>query len=387
VEEFLRGLLHDLEQRCAFLRDTVAAIPADPDARDHAVLAYRMVEGIRRNVAQLLVDPSLGAPMLLRNHLQLYKRWNELATLIESYPLPFIERYAGWDRRLTRLCRRLAEQVEWPTPLPLVAAFSSQYYWTMPDFNLICAPPTEGTTLLGLPDLCHELGHILLLHHEATLIGDFVQELGAYIEQEQRRVAAQQRPPEYRRLYNLLSAQWHDAWLREFIADMVATYLVGPAFGWQHVRLCAGRGQDAYHPTLGGTVEHPADEARLRGMLAVLELMGAPEASAQVGALWHGYLAISGETRPADYEVCYPQELIESLARYTVEGCRTLGLRGFDQIVDPPRANDIPALLGKAWERFLTDPQAYADWERQRLQRLWQELGFDPEGEDLQRLA
>jgi hypothetical protein len=168
---------------------------------------------------------------------------------------------------------------------------------------------------------------------------------------------------------------------------MVATYLVGPAFGWQHVRLCAGRGQDAYHPTLGGTVEHPADEARLRGMLAVLELMGAPEASAQVGALWHGYLAISGETRPADYEVCYPQELIESLARYTVEGCRTLGLRGFDQIVDPPRANDIPALLGKAWERFLTDPQAYADWERQRLQRLWQELGFDPEGEDLQRLA
>jgi hypothetical protein len=109
-------------------------------------------------------------------------------------------------------------------------------------------------------------------------------------------------------------------------------------------------------------------------VLAVLALMGAQEAGARIDALWHGYLAASGETKPADYEVCYPQALIESLARYAVAGCRALGLRAFNQIVDPSRPDDIPALLGEAWERFLTDSQAYASWERQRLQGLWQEL-------------
>jgi hypothetical protein len=378
VEAFLRALLYDLEQRCTLLRDRVGALPADPEIRDHTLLAYRMVERIRRDAAQLLMDPSLGAPALRRNHLQLYKRWHELALLVESYPLPFIERYAEPDQWLTRLCHRLAEQVRWPTLTPLVAALSSQYYWTMPDFSLICAPAAGATTLLGLPDLCHELGHILLLHRETALTGDFVHELAAYIEHEQRRVAAQQRPPEYRRLYNLLFAQWYDAWLREFVADMIATYLVGPAFGWQHVRLCAGRSQAAYHPALGEMAEHPADEARLRGVLAVLELMGAQEARARIGALWQDYLTVSAEIRPADYEVCYPQALIASLARRTVEGCRAFGLRGFDQVLDPPRTDDIPALLHEAWQRFLIDPQSYADWERQQLEKLQQSLGCDP---------
>lgn len=374
MEAFLRGLLHDLEQRCAHLRERVAALPAHPEVREHALLAYRMAERVRRDVAQLLADPSLGAPALRRNHLHLYKRWHELATLIESYPLPFIQRYAGPDRWLTRLCRRLAEQVGWPLSLPLVAAFSSQYYWAMPDFNLICAPATEGRTLLGLPDLCHELGHLLLWHHQATLTGEFVHELAAYIEGEQRRVAAQQRPPEYRRLYDLLFAQWYDAWLREFVADMIATYLVGPAFGWQHVRLCAGRGHSAYHPALGEAAEHPADEARLRGVLAALELLGAPAAAARIGALWREYVAVSGETAPADYELCYPQLLLASLARHTVEGCQALGLRSFGVSRDPPAPDDLPALLGEAWERFLADPQSYADWEHERLQALWQGL-------------
>jgi hypothetical protein len=337
-----------------------------------------MVERIRRDAAQLLADPSLGEPALRRNHLHLYKRWQELALLVESYPLPFIERYAEPDQWLTRLCRRLAEHVRWPALTPLVAALSNQYYWTMPDFNLICAPATEGTTLLGLPDLCHELGHILLVHHETTLTGDFVRELAAYIEHEQRRVAAQQRPPEYRRLYNLLFAQWHDAWLREFVSDMIATYLVGPAFGWQHVRLCAGRSQDAYHPALGETAEHPANEARLRGVLAALELMGWQEVGARIGALWQDYLDVSGETRPADYAVCYPQTLIASLAQRTVGGCRALGLRGFGPDLDPLKTGDIPALLDEAWKRFLIAPECYADWERRQLGILEQDLDCDP---------
>lgn len=133
--------------------------------------------------------------------------------------------------RLTRLCHRLAEQVRWPLPAPLVTAISSQYYWTQPVFNVICVPTAEETTLLGLPDLCHELAHVLFLHHETILLGDFIQLLAAYIAQERQQVDAHQRPPEYRALYDYLFTQWRDAWVQEFVSDMVATYLVGLAFG------------------------------------------------------------------------------------------------------------------------------------------------------------
>jgi hypothetical protein len=259
----------------------------------------------------------------------------------------------------------------------VVAAFSSQYYWTAAGFSLICAPATAGTTLLGLPDLCHELGHILLLHHEAVLVGDFVQELTDYIEREQRRVDNQQRPPDYRRLYELLFVHWRDWWLREFISDMAATFVIGPAFGWQHVRLCVGGSRAAYHPSLGEMAEHPADEARLRGVLAVLDRMGAAEAGTRIRALWDRYLPVSQESPPAEYEVCYPQALMESLARGSIEGCRQLGLRGFNLDV-AGHPNDLASVLSEAWERFIADPETYAEWERGQLEGLWQDIGFPP---------
>lgn len=136
MELFLRGLLHDLQQRCAVLRQRLTEASTDPDVSDYALSAYRDVETIRRNVEQLLTDPSLGVSSLLPNYLQLYKRWQEQAVLIEAYPLLFVERYTEADRRLTHLCRRLTEQVGWALTSPLVVAFSSHYYWTQPVYNL-----------------------------------------------------------------------------------------------------------------------------------------------------------------------------------------------------------------------------------------------------------
>jgi hypothetical protein len=100
--------------------------------------------------------------------------------------------------------------------------------------------------------------------------------------------------------------------------------------------------------------------------------MGATEAGARITVLWNSYLDVSREGRPQDYEVCYPQTLLESLAERIIAGCRSLGVRGFDQPGNP--ANDLPTLFGEAWERFLADPETYAAWERSQLETLRQEL-------------
>jgi hypothetical protein len=311
----------------------------------------------------------------LPNHLQRYKRLNELAMLVESYPLLFVERYAERDKRLTRLCRRLTGQIGWPLMPPLVGGFSSQYYWTMAPFGIICVPAAEESTLLGLPDLCHELGHILLLQEEQRFTQQFLVELAAYVVDEQRRVVAGQRASQYTALYAQLLAQWRDQWLREFVCDMIATYLVGPAFGWQHIRLCAGGTRSAYRPAFGETAEHPADEARLRGVVAVLGCLGLGGAGREIETLWADYLRLTGERRPPDYDRCYPDRLIQSLAVQTVAGCRAVGLRSIDQVANP-HGDDIMGLIGEAWQRFLAEPGPYLQWERARLDEIWRDLGF-----------
>src|SRR5207248_1346868 len=131
------------------------------------------------------------------------------AALVEFYLLPFVERYSESDRRLTRLCHRLAQQVRWPLSPPLVVAFSNQYYWTLSGYPLVCAPAAEIHTLLRLPDLCHELGHKLLERHP-SIFHLFLQEVVNYIDQEKRRVVTGQRPTGYQASYDQLLSNWLD---------------------------------------------------------------------------------------------------------------------------------------------------------------------------------
>lgn len=161
--------------------------------------------------------------------------------------------------------------------------------------------------------------------------------------------------------FELVAAQWSDSWLLEFVSDMVATYLVGPAFGWQHIRLCSGISQSVYHPAVGEAAVHPADEARFRGIIAVLKLIGSAGEGGQAEALWRRYVSATWNRRPADCDACYSQTLLVSHADRVVTGCQSLGLQGFDG--RRGRADDVIALLDRAWARFLADLQAYSSWE------------------------
>jgi hypothetical protein len=373
MESFIRALLADLERACTLICRRLAASDVAAEVSAHAVTAYREAERIRRAVAVLRADPSLGTPALLPAHLRQYRRWHASLSLIESYPLLFIERFDESDRRLTRLAAALAREIAWPLPAPLVAAMSIQYYWTEPNFNVICVPVTEGASLLNLPDMLHEMGHNLFAHHELDLAGSFVGEIATYITSEKQRVQLQQRPPEYFQLYDRLFDQWREPWLREFVADMVATYIGGPPFGYQHIKLCAGIDRPAYHPSLGDGAEHPADEARLGGIVAVLETINCSDAAQEVATLWGRYVTSTAELRAPDYDVCYPQHLISALAHHVVRGCQALGIRGLDAVVSQP--DDIITLIHDSWYRYRVNPDDHAAWEEARLAEMWVALG------------
>jgi hypothetical protein len=373
VKDSLRGFLAEFERRCTTVRDRIADLPDEQARRDHTLAAYKAVEQLRRGINQLASDPTLGDRALLATHLRLYTRYSQDLERIESYLLPFLERFNDDDRRLTALCQRLASQVRWPLTPPLVASFSSQYYWTVAPFGIICTPAAEGTSLLGLPDLCHELGHNLMAKHRIGLIGNFLVRLATYVSDRRAEAQANQRPPEHLAQLNMLFAQWGGAWLGEFVADLIATFLCGPAFGWQHIRLCAGTSAPAFAPALGDVGDHPADEARLRGVVVMLRRLGLAGDADRLQSLWNHYVAVTGETPPPEYDLCFPDELIDGLAERVDDGCRALGVRPYDRNAGP---DDLPRLLSEAWTRFRADPDAYGVWQTRQLKQLWQSLGF-----------
>jgi hypothetical protein len=407
VDEFLRGLLQDLAWRCEAMKERLASIPDDPDTADHALHTYTSLERVLRSASRLASSPDLSNQALLPIYVRQYRRLYEEVSLVEAYLLPFVERYNQQDRLLTGVCRLLAEQVGWPLEPPLVGSFSADYYWTVAEFDVICVPAAEGTSLLGLSDLSHEMGHILMLHYAAQLVGDFMQEVAQYVQQAQTSVVNQQRSPEYVALYDQLLVSWGDEWLQEFVCDMIATYLVGPAYAWQHVRLTAGNGSEVYHPALGETGGHPADEARLRGITAILENMGLTDKVQEVRALWDSYMMVNAQSQPADYDSCYPQYLIDSLANRVHAGCRSIGLVSFTErssgtisgvtasggagsasspgstagglgasVVQPVKAPDLPTLLNVAWDVFHATPSDYHTWEQAQLTALRQSIGL-----------
>jgi hypothetical protein len=255
-----------------------------------------------------------------------------------------------------------------------VGALSTEYYSSIPRFHVIFVPAVEATSLLGIADVCHELAHILSMQAAATLLGTFPTELATYFQTEKARVATGQRPPAYDGLYDIAVLEWARRWTLEFVCDMVATFVLGAAYAWQHMRLCVGGRNEAFTPNLGEVASHPADAARMRGILAILRRMGAGADADRIEQMWDDYLVVSGATAPAEFDLCYPPTLIESLAVNVQAGCATLGIRPFTAASDP--AVDTVALLQAAWARFHADPKTYRVWEEQQLNDLWGRLGL-----------
>jgi hypothetical protein len=353
------------------LQAILLALPEQAHTSAHVLESYHVLELAKRDAAGLRAEPTLAERTLLGNYLRLYQRLAERVRLIEWMVMPFVVRFDAGDLFLTQLVARLIDECAAPIRPPLVGGLSTNYYWTFPLYSVIGVPAGEVHALLGLPDLCHELGHILLDRHEAALLGDFAVKLGAHVQAEEARLVAAQRPPAYVASYVDHFRQWIDDWLFEFVSDMVGAYIAGPAYGLQHVRLCASLAGSVYYPTLGEAAEHPADGARLDGVVATLNELGDVGGAHTVSSWWRDYVAISGESEPGEYSMCYPKALVDDLAKTVVAGCSALGIRSYLSVGD----GTLVQTFLSAWERFRADPDNYPEYERGQVRVLQKELG------------
>jgi hypothetical protein len=109
----------------------------------------------------------------------------------------------------------------------------------------------------------------------------------------------------------------------------------------------------------------------LEGIAAVLELLVDAKGAATVRQLWAEYMDISQEQEPPDYRICYPDSLIQELAREVVRGCQALGIRTYQSASN----EEVVQHMIRAWEEFQQAPSDYATYEEQLVERLKTDTG------------
>lgn len=375
VNTFVQGLANDLDHRCERLLAQLAEYQPHPDVADFNQSTLKRLQHIRSRIRVLLASGKLSYRQLWSYALSDYQNLAHAAALVEQFAMPVLLRYSNRDHRCFQVVKALTCEISYPDGLmPTVTATSEQYYWAQPELRIVGIPAgdVEGG-VLGWPDLLHELAHIMLaawpdfwtsftpaVNHHFRGQRDRLGDLGISTKDNQSLAIAQVRWGEKR----------EGTWRVELTADLIATYLVGPAYGWQHVRLAANHGCDPYYPSPGDVEDHPADQARLDALLAMLKLLNMKSEADKINGRWSELLSIGlYEKRPAGYDLYYPPALIQKLVETVFAGCQQRGLYAFAACHDHSNPG-IVALINQAWRVFTQDPTKYPEWERRVISQL-----------------
>lgn len=364
----LQGLLSDLLQRCDRLKQEIQRISTLPpeieDYRDGIVKQLSAVDAAIKAIQQ---DPYINEPAFAKNFLHKYKRLSEKVRALEGGPVLALSRFSEHDRLLTMISHKIASEVNYPSAPPLCAALSSYHYWTNPGTNIIMVPAVEPLHLLGLSDLYHEMGHIIIFRN--NLIDAFKVTIDRFFELEIKKVQKEGKPKEYKELLKHTASMWKQTWMLEFAADMIAAYLSGPAYGWANIRLCINVSNDLFASSLGMYHEHPADDARNEAICSMLALIDVEKSAIDgIRDKWNRFIALSGDSKPQDYELRFPPQLITELGRYIYEQCRKLKLTPYSQRKSNSDDFNFTQLLNAAWAEFNNSPTTFPDWELKRIE-------------------
>ena len=373
MSSLLYQLLHDVRQRCANLAQRLGKLQGTigPEAETYRAQMAVRTGRILNLIGSLLNDPALRQPQLAVNYFRDYKRLTEKVQDIEEGPVLVLGRFSEDDSFLTRIVGRICREIGYPYSAPLCAALSTNYYWAIPHMDLVFVPCLEPFHLLALADLYHEMAHMLVFRNEAKLIRPGHQRVDQHFDRLIHEAKQRNWPSGSIDFLNESRRAWKRNWYLEFASDMIATYCVGPAFGWCNVRLCTNLASNLFE----GVDTHPADDARTSAIALMLNKIGRQQDGAALVTRWGELVDLAKETRPQGFELAYPQDLLADLVDFVAAACASLGLRSWHSASDHGIIH-VGTLLNTAWDAFHTSPETFDQFEVDRIRELREELGL-----------
>lgn len=373
----IQPLLHELLYRIDKLRQVLQPENLHPQINERYLQdTQHQLQGLRTKLLQVLQSNAWVLPGTRANFYSDYQRLNETLLKIEYYRVQVIRQYGPPELYFNSLMRRMWKEMGISGSAPLVTTIStsSNYFWAMASFNLIGAPPGEEAHLLNLPDLIHEVGHILHNYFNSpypALTGSIAHTIQNQFQQEHWSVEDEERPASLKEKLINWEKSWLNAWQVEFTCDILATYFTGPAYAWTNLKLSVAERPENIYETEAES--HPSHEARMRAINHMLRLMGHGEVAGQVAQEWNEILSLPGYQEPPYYAMAFPDNLLEELVQNIFEGCQLQGWFSFDEQVTR-FGEPVSRLINQAWQKLKRDQSGYARYEQTTIRSLYQSL-------------
>jgi hypothetical protein len=371
---FIKGVFTDLSSR-------ISKMVADLDKRNknetlHSDIpgtffqnTIKQLDALRSEINVVMSGGDLDIEAIASNNLIRYNTIFEKFQSIELFRYQVIINYGPAEHYFNKKIKRIYEEIKNSQTPPLVTTISNSesYYWAHPYFAIIAVPQGEEKNLLNLPDLYHEICHFIFKQNARFLIGDFPDLVQEYFESEIQRVDEEHRASRYKAFYKDKVQKWLNGWIEEFTCDLVATYLVGPAYAWTNLKLSTiSSGNDRIYVDYPS---HPSDESRMRAIFKMLHITGHGNDAMEIKKSWDKFLVATANPVPQDYKYIFPDHLVEKLAEIVLEGCRSIGLNDFESQVEE-FANPISKILNEAWLYILSNPNDFQKWEEAKIKEI-----------------
>ncbi|MDP9316378.1 MAG: hypothetical protein M3R24_36920 [Chloroflexota bacterium] len=369
MNDYLDGAEADLVRRGQLLLNKIPV----HQPREYYLLTQRCRAELTTLLDALRDIKSLSPPERLRT----FQRIVAEIDLLEITGFAALNRATDDDRYLNILIERITREINYPLLPPVVTSLSQGYFYIYPHIGLLCVPLGEADALLHLPDLYHELAHPLADERYDPRVQPFrlglsrsLSEIQSYIATEQERELRSRGPQSFQVYLNTWWKSWNQSWLVEFFCDLFATYMLGPAYAWSNLHLCAKRGGDPFVVPRHTPTSHPADDGRMMAILYGLRLAGFADEADDVTCRWQQFIELTEYSASAEYLRCFNRELLQKLAEIGYYAVQQMGC----QIAELTTSDRMYTLFNTAWQQFWHDPKRYARWEAQAVQQLRQEL-------------
>lgn len=378
IEHYLDAAIKQEQERAKILKGKISQpLPAIELNALHQTCQDRIDQTIN-DLEILLTDPLILRKDLIHERIRLFRRIIADLSILETTAIPVITRPHSDDIALSKLMFNVHKEINFPIPPPTVTCLSHEYFSINTSLRLLEVPLAESDFLLHLPDLYHEIAHLLISTRNNPKISRYQSEYGKFLALvskhfEDERIANKKLtgPREYmEQALIYFEYFWIRGWANEIFSDLFAIYTLGPAYAWSHFHLTAERGGDPYDIQVPGFMSHPPDQARMETMLIGLNLLNLKDQAVKIQKMWDEFITATGTKPTPMYRRACPLELLEHAAIHALEGTKLIGCH----IIQKNTSSMIHDMLNNAWEKFWSNPATYHEWERGCINSLKKDI-------------
>lgn len=376
MNNFIKALYADLLHRIDVVVSDIKSMEHHQDIKDRFIDDTLNQFSLIRNELQSALDTGvLELDIFSGNNLFRFNRVHREFKAIHSYRYLAIKNYKEPEIFFYQVITQIYSEHRISALPPIVSTISNHdyYYWAVPYFEIIALPSGEEHSLLNLPDMYHEIGH--LLH---SMFGGKSCEVSAlaidkHFAKEIVRVIDDGTAIHFQETLELAKYLWQASWLEEFSCDLVGAYMTGASYAWTNLKLLStGHGSTKIFEY---SQSHPADEARMRIIILMLEKLGLSEDKNRVKVAWKVFLKDTEVFKPTDYALLYPQKLLQYIVDEFFTFYQNADLASHPELLHKD-VNSISCLLNNAWNTAQTNPSEYFSYEIDSINNLRNEYGL-----------